>query len=155
VVVPHARERDDVERRLVTPRDVLHDVDESGAIAIDGAAMRRRVVVAREEPRGIDGVLANHGEQDVHCWVRRLGVDRHAQFELVDAETPSDLARVAVFIVIDECAHARGDAKAIGSFGCRLHGKFGKEVRTEWVVRRFTPCKKYYTRARARRLSSS
>ena len=66
MVVPHAGERDDVERRVVAARDILHNFDESGAITVDGAAMRGRVVIAGEEPRGIDGVLANHGEQHVH-----------------------------------------------------------------------------------------
>jgi hypothetical protein len=127
VVVPHAGERDDVERRVVPPSDVFHDLDQSGAIAVDGAAMRRRIVVAREEPRGIDGVLANDGEQDIHRRSRGLSVDRHSELELVDAKTSRDRAGVAVFIVIDERAHARGDAKAIGSFGCRLHDKFDKE----------------------------
>ena len=84
--------------------------------------MRRRVVVAREEPRGIDGVLANDGEQNFHRWSRGLGVDRHSELELVDAKTSRDRAGVVVILMIDQSAHARGDAETVRSFFCRLHG---------------------------------
>jgi hypothetical protein len=122
VLVPHARQSSDVERRVVPPSDVFHDLDESGAITVDGAAMRRRIVVAREEPRGIDGVLANDGEQDIDRRSRGLCVDRHAELELVDAKTSRDRAGVAVILMIDQSAHARRDAETVRSFCFRLHG---------------------------------
>lgn len=40
-----------------------------------------------------------------------------------------DGGRVGVAVMIDQRAYARGNASAIGSFFCRLHGVFYKEER--------------------------
>lgn len=48
------------------PGDVFDHLDETVAVAFHRALVRARIVVAGEKPGGVDAVIANDGEEDVH-----------------------------------------------------------------------------------------